>query len=625
MIVMRPAILGLLLARAASAQGLPFGAPGVPADRSGPRVEVDVRFDAPVPRSLEVFRFERRTGQGAWRLAAHSRGDVDRTGQIAVTGAAGVETLVAFRRPDQRYLLDGPLRWPSSRAVHLVEVAWRRTLRGRFASRGAPLEWIDAGADRRASAWPACEWLSASDWECLGVPIASPGVVIGADGHGIEYALAPVSAGGAPATELSTGRAVWARLVDCLPPPSASKSGPVRVSAKRPYVPRSRPSAARIETEAEPKIDVHRLSNGLFWIAARAPDATGWLEISASGAATVRLGLEDLSGGTPALPIHVTLEPAVTLSGWVRSADGLAAEGTIVSLYRIEPDEDRARPPRRLAVGETRADAEGLFAFDALTREQYEVVAVHERLGRWSGAAEGDRADLEIRLRPPAMIVGRVLRDGRPVAGVPVVVMPDLPLFASGADITELRGGETRTGPDGRFTVAAAARGSGELRVGDETAGVRRVPLARAESLPPRLDIGTIELGGDAAVTLVLEAAEGCDLLLAGPIGRLGLATIRATRLGPAVFEVKPPEPGQYHVVAMCAGTERPVRPPIVEVATGHPNQTIRLTWPLADAPASPPERSPKRTPPLGRRKRSPTAAANSRPPPEALNRSAAA
>ncbi len=85
-----------------------------------------------------------------------------------------------------------------------------------------------------------------------------------------------------------------------------------------------------------------------------------------------------------------------------------------------------------------------------------------------------------IRTRRPARAVGRVVRDGVPAAGVRVVVVPALAQFAVSGDVTELRGGETETDPDGRFTISLAPRGSGELRVGDERGGVRRAcPLVR--------------------------------------------------------------------------------------------------------------------------------------------------
>jgi hypothetical protein len=177
-------------------------------------------------------------------------------------------------------------------------------------------------------------------------------------------------------------------------------------------------------------------------------------------------------------------------------------------------------------------------------------------------------------------VVGRVLRDGAPARGIPVVIVPDLAEFAAMADVTELRGGETETDLDGRFSVALGSRGTGELRIGNDGTGVRRVPLAAAEAQARVVDVGTIELVTQSPLTLVLEAADGCGLLLTGPLGRTGLTVVRASSVGPAMFEAAVPEAGRWQVVAVCGGRERAVLPPTISVPPGARDLTVRLTWP---------------------------------------------
>ncbi len=55
---------------------------------------------------------------------------------------------------------------------------------------------------------------------------------------------------------------------------------------------------------------------------------------------------------------------------------------------------------------------------------------------------------------------------------------------------------------------------------------------------------------------------------------------LRASRLGPAMFQAALPEPGRWHVVAVCGRRERAVMPATIDVVPGRPDVTIRLSWP---------------------------------------------
>jgi hypothetical protein len=81
-------------------------------------------------------------------------------------------------------------------------------------------------------------------------------------------------------------------------------------------------------------------------------------------------------------------------------------------------------------------------------------------------------------------------------------------------------------------------------------------------------------------VTLVFEGAGACDLLLTGPDARSGMSVVRATRLGPAMFQAALPEPGRWHVVAVCGRRERAVTPATIDVRPGGQDLTIRMSWP---------------------------------------------
>jgi hypothetical protein len=297
--------------------------------------------------------------------------------------------------------------------------------------------------------------------------------------------------------------------------------------------------------------------------------------------ATARVDLVDVRNGPAEVPMRIRVEPALAISGSVSASGGTPAGRALVTLYRFHGDDHAPpRPAKRVFVAEITAGADGSFRFDDLAREPYEIVAMHSMLGRGVRRVEPDGQDVTITLRRPSRAIGRVVRDGIGVVGVHVAIVPDLGQFAAAGDITELRGGETRTDRDGRFVVLLASHGSGELRVGDEGTGVRRVPLGPAESQPAVIDVGTIELSSLPPLTLVLEASEGCDLLLVGPAGRTGMTVVRSTRVGPAMYHAVVPEAGWWNVVAACNGRERAVVPANIEVDGRARDPTIRLTWP---------------------------------------------
>jgi hypothetical protein len=318
------------------------------------------------------------------------------------------------------------------------------------------------------------------------------------------------------------------------------------------------------------------------WISGSDVPGDGWLEIGAPDRASERLDIREVTEGPPDLPLRVQLQPAVMVSGRVRNAADSPAFDAVVTLYRFaRGDRDRDRkPPLRISVAETHADSEGAFHFDDLSIEPYEVVAMHPVFGRGVRRVTPDGREIAIALRSAAQAVGRVLKDGVPAAAVRVVVLPDLAQFAAAGDITELRGGETQTGEDGRFAVTLASRGSGEVRIGDEGSGVKRLSLGAAERQAGLIDVGDIELNGGALVTFVFDAAGSCEILLSGPAGRTGLSVVRGARIGPAMFQAMVPEPGRWHAVAVCGTRERAVVPAWLDVSPSARDVTIRLTWP---------------------------------------------
>jgi hypothetical protein len=251
----------------------------------------------------------------------------------------------------------------------------------------------------------------------------------------------------------------------------------------------------------------------------------------------------------------------------------------MVSTFRlIEPvvrDSARA-PPRRVLVAETIADDKGAFTIDVGSEGEYEIVAWHAQLGRASVPLTPGASDLLIHLRTSGLARGRVLVRGQPARGVDVVSVPDATAFTAAQDITDVKGGDTRTGPDGRFVVMVAAAGGGELRIGGGTFAVTRVPLPRPAV--PALDLGDIELGGAIELTIVVDRETGCDARAAGPVGRTGLHLVTARRLEGGTFRFGLPEAGLWEFTLICGGVERALSPAAVQIGPAQMDRELRFT-----------------------------------------------
>jgi hypothetical protein len=172
-----------------------------------------------------------------------------------------------------------------------------------------------------------------------------------------------------------------------------------------------------------------------------------------------------------------------------------------------------------------------------------------------------------IGLQAPGLARGRVLVGGTPAPGVDVISVPDPAAYLAAEDPLELKGGDTRSGPDGRFALPLAAGGGGELRVGGGAYAVVRVPLPPTPL--PLVEVGDVEIGRGIAISVVLDQDPGCDLRAAGPIGRSGLHIVTATRTGPGLFALLLPEPGAWEFGLLCGREERALAPAVSKIDDG--------------------------------------------------------
>jgi hypothetical protein len=278
----------------------------------------------------------------------------------------------------------------------------------------------------------------------------------------------------------------------------------------------------------------------------------------------------------------IPLDPGRALFGRVLQDNGQPLDQATLMLYRFiqsRPRDAGDAPALRIFVSEQVTKEDGEFRFEGLQLDRYELVAMHpvHGMGQWRLEPHGQAEDL--RLEPRRRAVGRVVRDGTSASGIRVAVMPDIGEFSGAEDELQLAGGEALTDEDGRFSVALPSTGKAELRVGDETTGIRRIAVGSGGTKSTLVDAGVIELGGRRAVSLIVEASDGCDLLLTGPAGSAGWTMMRARRAGASMFDVDLPEPGRWLVAASCGGRERLVSPSVIHVpARGRDILSFRLT-----------------------------------------------
>lgn len=494
------------------------------------------------------------------------------SGSVRVACAPGVEVAVLFVRDGGAYAVDGPFVCPSRDAERSSDSRWRRTLTLRAPPNPSVPEaatWI-SGVVEHEDAWPRCIWRT-SVVECWGIPVDGRGVLAVTAGERVWWAT--VTAQGSRELRSSA----WARMVIVS---SASPLNSISATIARPVPPREeRPFARRLETALVPDAHAVRVGPASLWVFGEDVPPSSWVELRAAGLGPQFVALDEVAHGPPALPFWTTLEDAHAVHGAARGAQEEVAAGAVVTLFRLlDPapshQEDREQP-RRVFVGEHIADNAGAFEFDGLGEEDYEIVAWHPQLGRGIAAVPRGGGSLIVRLESAGQVRGRVVADGKPLAGIDIMSVPDMQAFAQAADLTDVKGGDTRSGADGRFVVSTAPAGGGEVRVGGGTYPIRRFPLPRTPI--PIIDLGDIELGASIDLTIALNQDPGCDLRAVGPVDRTGLQVIAGTRTAPGVFRLTLPEEGLWDVRLVCGRNERAPTPPVITVTRESAGKEVQL------------------------------------------------
>jgi len=457
-----------------------------------------------------------------------------------------------------------------------VDRRWRRTFAPAAAEpipEAADFEWLSAGGEA-AGEWPRCFQAGTLSWICWGVPVGEAGVLHCRAGDRLWWTV--VSRAGTPSLRSSK----WGRLL--LVRDNVADPAGLRVRFARPAASSAqRESGVRLDTAVIATARTTLLAPGVAWLSGEDVPAGAWVEVRTARAGPAYAPLQDLADAPSSVPWTMRLDEARAFDGLVVHAREERAGGALVTLFRLI---DPPRPlggaskdrPRRVTVAETVADAGGAFHLDGIGDADYEVLAWHPQFGRAAVSLPRVAGLLIVRLEVPGMVRGRVLAAGKPVGGVDVLSLPSPEAFRVVDDLVDLKGGDTRTGADGRFAVMVAAGGGGELRVGGGTLPVRRVPLPRQPAA--LLDLGDIDLGSPLEIAIVLDQESPCDVRATGPIGQSGLQIVTATRTGPGLFRMLLPEPGVWAFGLLCGRDERAVAPALVHLGPAHAGKEVRFS-----------------------------------------------
>jgi hypothetical protein len=278
--------------------------------------------------------------------------------------------------------------------------------------------------------------------------------------------------------------------------------------------------------------------------------------------------------------VSISLTSSLEVTGRVVDDDGRAVARASVTVSEFVDDSGHVAQSAapgwfRRRVEEVLTDDDGMFVVNALDHREYEWLAAHPQLGRALVITQ-PLVSMTIKVSAERRITGRVVKQGLPLAGVPVLILPLLDGLAESRDLLERIGQESQSDATGQFLVAVPSRFGGEVRIGSNSTGIvrRRFAAGTGRSV---IDLGDIELGVRPTVEVHFDGRQNCDVAAVGPLGRVGMQVIAGIRNGGGSWRLQPPERGRWSIVVTCGNNVIAVEPSEFELRSEDIVLTVRI------------------------------------------------
>lgn len=421
----------------------------------------------------------------------------------------------------------------------------------------------------------ACRLVPPTAWECDDVPAGARGVtlVVGTNGEVTAISASAESIGSAITS--AWGRLVWL-TADSVSPDDLRD---VTARAWKPDRPQMRVFTRRFAPREESGVTVIRMSRKAFWVCGASFDPDGFVRFEGPAIGTAELALTALASGAPEEPVFVRAPLPLEVGGFVVDNRNQPVDRVVVELWQAlasDLDHTAGAATEWIRRATSRSDEQGAFAFTRLADVRYELVALDPTRGRASVVVRSLSEPILLRLVPPTLVSGRVLRRHAPVVGARIRFVPDAPTFANSSDPSVNLADEAQSAEDGAFSLVLPASHAGMIQILTPAGQSLRLALPTMPGAKS-IALGDIAVPDAARVTLRLLDARRCGLVAVGPLGQLGMSTVRVSATPSNVYWVELPEPGTWVLSARCGDRDYAVDPPAVTVGIDDPERALDL------------------------------------------------
>ncbi len=528
--------------------------------------------------------FQERPGvwpRWAWRNGARIAG-----GEVRLVGPGGHSSFLILRRPGQGgYDILPTLRWPSESREIEIRPSPARTLWGSDSGAGKSGEFRYFSADSSHDA--LCETDHRTRWQCLALPVWTPGVLAFCPASS-EPRFAEVSTASSGETTLLTDGWAVGIFIDGetsgSPPPSFTLVSP---------------GGGGGQTHAVKPLSSTSLGGALYWVHGSVVADSHLLVRRPGGSG--RVSIDELAVRPCGDPLRVALSPSRDVRGSVADRSGKALPGaSILALEEEKPRSGENVRSKPVLAASTKADDEGSYVLGELDSHVRRLRACHSRVGCQEKELSPGADVVDFAISPRWQFTGRaVSRSGVPASNAHLRLVPMLESYARATDKLLLVPPEADalTDGSGHFEISAPAPSGYFLEARAATMGTARRRIDVTELTPARTDVGDLILTGEGEFLARLSGV-GCSggfFTVVGPIDAGTVAAIRNFPIEHDVARVELPEGGTWLVQARCADGVRTLSPELLTEVQDLYGQEVRFTvGERVDAPGKGEGRTPR-------------------------------